>query len=567
MYNLIRRVVCLIMVCNLSFQITVAQETNKWTNIPDALVKLRINLILLRNDDGEGGFDPDNEEHMHVLRSAVGWMNGSLRFNAAVKNPECYGEGKCFPERDAKGYEHISETKIRFEIGEVLVFDSSKYWHNYDCQDFQDNKNEPKCPENDLQYRCPNDETNGNWYLNKLSQAINQDPDILPAINIFFSEDADEYISYIVNKECSNPSGRFHTQSCSESPDIQLDKASRVHMRSQFLKYSQLVNCKVCEDESIEGCLYEGSPNYCCGRTKMLNRIIDGLSRLLLHELGHSILFTSGHCSLCPGEGLMHATRPGKSIHPAEIDHAHYKIQTTNLAKYIVSNHPILIERSNQLWTKFMNLHKDYIIKSQRKLTLENVTNVLLGNKLIVANGQLEINEGAKIYFKEASSLIVEKGSELVIKSGAEVFIEEGATINIKCGGVLLIEEGAKVTNYNGGKRFQYPCNELIGPSLLEGTSATYKLPFDVPEVYINWSVFPEDKVSYYSNGNSITIKPIQLSQSNLLIRADLKPPYADLWSTKIVWLGNEEPLYDFVKFSTQFALLQFNQLNRHFMF
>ncbi len=86
--------------------------------ISDQPVTLRINYILLRNGDGEGGFDQYNEEHMDILRSMVQWMNGSLAANGKMKNPACFDEKKnCKPERSSYDYEHITDTKIRFEIG------------------------------------------------------------------------------------------------------------------------------------------------------------------------------------------------------------------------------------------------------------------------------------------------------------------------------------------------------------------------------------------------------------------------------------------------------------------
>ena len=170
----------------------------------------------------------------------------------------------------------------------------------------------------------------------------------MPAIDVFFTEDGEEYIPYVVNKDCASPKGRFRIQDCSERPDKSLDKEQRVHMRSKFLKYVHLINCKVCEDEEGGECQFAGTPQACCIKAKMLNNVIDGLARALLHELGHSVDFSAGHCALCPGEGLMHASNPGRSLHPLEIENAHRNINTTNLKRYIVSDGPVVIDFIDQ---------------------------------------------------------------------------------------------------------------------------------------------------------------------------------------------------------------------------
>ena len=559
----------LLFIILLQIQFTFAQLSNsqlddEHTIIPEDIVKLRINFVLLKNDKGQGGWDEDNDEHMNVINGAKGWMNGYLSTNGKIRNVNCYGKEGCYPKRSSDDYSYIKDTKIRFEVGQIISVDDSKYWNNWDCQDFQDDKENPVCPENGLQYRCPNDEYSGNWYLNPLSQKINRDPAILPAINIFFTEDGEEYIPYIVNKDCSSPRGRFRIQDCSERPEESIDKEQRVHMRSQFLKYSHLINCKVCEDEEGEECQFIGTAKECCVKAKMTNNIIDGLSRALLHELGHTVDFSAGHCALCPGEGLMHATSPGRSLHPAEIKNAHKNIRTTNLMRYVISDKPIIIENANQNWKRFLNLHKDYIIRNGKSLTISNELNILDGNKVVIENGNVTIGNEAIVTVEADAGIVVQNGSSLTIKSGAILNINEGGKIVVKCGGILNIEEGVGIKHNGLDELYEYPCNELIGPSILSQTPITYHLPFTILEEKVVWTVFPDNRVNYTTHQNSITISPIQDVEGNILVKASFKPPHEDLWSTKLIWLGENEQLYNFVKVTANWLLFQTDQINQH---
>ena len=79
--------------------------------IPDEIVRLRLNFILLRNDEGQGGWDENIEEHMTVLNGAVGWMNGYLSYNGEIRNQDCYGEGSCYPKRSSADYKYIKDSK------------------------------------------------------------------------------------------------------------------------------------------------------------------------------------------------------------------------------------------------------------------------------------------------------------------------------------------------------------------------------------------------------------------------------------------------------------------------
>ncbi|MEZ5022939.1 MAG: hypothetical protein R2728_06690 [Chitinophagales bacterium] len=532
--------------------------------IPEEIVSLRINLILLRNDNGEGGFNEDNPEHLHVLQSAVNWMNGSLEHNAPIRDPNCYGTNNCYPKKSGSDYQYIKDTKIRFQIGEIFSFNKTEYWDNWDCQDFQDNKENPECPPTGLQYRCPNDEYEGNWYLNPLSQKINRDSTILPAINIFFTEDGQEYVPFVVNKDCSSPSGRFHIQDCSERPEKSLDKEQRVHMRSQFLKYTRLMNCMVCKDAFEGDCQYQGTPNECCSKRKMTDNIIDGLSRALMHELGHTLDFSAGHCNVCPGEGLMHASNPGKSLHSTEIVNAHQNIQNTDLIKYAISDQPIYIRSENQTWTRFLNLHKDYIVTNAKQLTLKNETHILNNNSIQVENGSLVIESNAQVNLEEDASLTIEKGSALTIKSGAVLNIKQGASINIKCGGKLTIEDGVMLNRGAAlSKAFQFNCSELEGPKMIQ-KEAIFTLPYNIPESYVSWSIFPEGKVEYAIRGNSITVFPIENAQGNVLIKANLKAPYKELWSSKIAWVGDDLSSEKFIGIVKGIFYFQINQAKKH---
>lgn len=534
--------------------------SSSFSFVPEEPVVLRINLILLRNDDGQGGFDEDNPDHLFVLQSAVNWMNGSLEHNAPIRNPDCYGTNNCYPKKSGSDYEYIKDAKIRFQIGEILSFDQTEYWDNWDCQDFQDNKDNPVCPPTGLQYRCPNDEYNGNWYLNPLSQKINRDPDVLPAINIFFTEDGQEYIPFIVNKECANPSGRFHIQDCSERPERYLDKEQRVHMRSQFLKYSHLMNCKVCKDDFEGGCQYQGTPEECCSKRQMTDNIIDGLSRALMHELGHTVDFSAGHCNVCPGEGLMHASNPGKTLHSTEIQNAHQNIQTTNLARYVVSDQPIVISSSDQTWTRFINLHRSYIVKDQRVLTLKNETNLLSDRSLIINNGGLIIDSSASIHLYEGAEIVVKAGSYLKIRSGAKIDAEESGKVRIECGGKLFIEDDVVI---NRQDVFHLNCTELNGPALI-GKEAVYKLLYQIPENLVSWSVFPENRVEYVIRGNSVTLFPLPNVLGNVLVKAHINEPFKELWSPKIAIVGVEYPTKEYLELVGNLFEFQWIQTKWH---
>ena len=423
-------------------------EDGNEDGIPDQPITIRINYILLQNDDGEGGFDETNEEHMDILNSMLSWTNGSLTSNAAIKNPDCYDkEINCSPERKGSNYHNISDTKLRFELGEVITVNDTKYWDHKDCQD---SKSDENCPGDGLKYRCPNHEYTGNWYLNPLSQEINEDPYIKPGINIFFSEDAEEFEPYVIEKTCDDPVGRFHTQNCSEGPVSSLDKPLRMNMRSTFLKFNYLVNCKVCPTP-------DGKSDDCYTRDKIRFNFIDGESRTLMHELGHSVEFTALHCNLCPGEGLMHTSNSGRKLHPIEIKNAHEKIRTTNLTRYVVSESPIFIAKDrveSQEWNHFLNLHRDYVIKDNKYLWIKNETNLLKGKKIIVYDGELIVYD--------AGELIMAEGSTIIIKDGGKFILKSGATLNMLDNGKLIIEDGGEFEVSEGASLLKSEDNEII---------------------------------------------------------------------------------------------------------
>jgi hypothetical protein len=389
-------------------------------------------------------------------------MNGSLAANPRIDDPNCYNNKNCFPERSGENYTHISDAKIEFIIGEILTFNESEYWDNRDCQDSQDDPKSPNCPNDGRQYRCPDDEYSGKWYLNPLSQQINRNPNILPAINIFFTEDGDEYQAYVEEKSCDNPSGRFHTQDCSERPSNALDKSLRVHMRSTFLKYNYLMNCLVCETNDEE-CNYVGTPQECCRREKILNNLKDGMSRTLMHELGHTLEFTAGHCNVCPKEALMHATRPGKHMHSKEIEYAHEKIRTSNLRNYVISDQPIILNKEKQIWSNYFNLHKHLVVYGQSSLELKNETHVLHGNQLVVDAGTLVLHEGAKLVLETNAKLVVKSGGTLILKNGSMLELASKSQWLVECGAKVVLEENAVVFNKDNAGEIKMPCHSIEG--------------------------------------------------------------------------------------------------------
>ncbi len=438
------------------------QIKEEQSKIPDETVKIRINFVLLNNDDGLGGFNIDNPEHMDLLNSAVIWMNASLAANGEIKNPDCFNNRTCYPKRTAEDYIHIPNAKIEFVVNEVLTYDATKFWDNQDCQDGEDDPSNKECPDDGKKYRCPNDEYSGNWYLNPLSQEINRDPNILPAIDIFFTEDGDEFEEYVLNGSCENPSGKFHTQDCSERPSASLDKEQRVHMRSAFLKYSYIMNCSVCETTGPE-CINVGTPNECCIREKILNNLKDGMSRTLMHELGHSVEFTSGHCNVCPREGLMHASRPGKYLHNNEIEYAHEKIRNSNLRKYIISDEPIFMNGDHQTWSNFLNLHKHYVLVNKTKLEMQNETHVLPNKQLVVDESNLTIASEGRLILEENAKLVVKDGATLTILEGGTIQMKPNSRVIIQCGANVEYATNNFILNRGGLGVIEMPCKQIGG--------------------------------------------------------------------------------------------------------
>ena len=175
------------------------------------------------------------------------------------------------------------------------------------------------------------------------------------------------------------------------------------------------------------------------------------------------------------------------------------------------------------------------------------------------------IEKEAVVSIGEDARIEVQKGSKLVIKSGATINVEEGGAIIVKCGGILEVETDVDINHKGTEELYQYPCNELQGPAILNAQSATYYLPFTVPKKYLSWSVFPDGLVSYTHSENSITIEPLSDDiAGNLLIKAHVAPPYADLWSTKIVWVGDDQELQDFISLSADLLFFQVNQIKQH---
>lgn len=533
---------------------SVAQEKRSY-EIPEEVATLRVNLVLLRNDDGLGGLGVDDELHQSILREAFAWVNGTLANLQPISDPACYGRGSCSPRRSAAEYEFIPNAKIRFELAEIIQIDSSKYWNNYDCQDFQD-KNEGRCPDNGKYYRCPNDEQSGSWFLNPLSRQINLDPEILPAINIFFTEYAEAYLPYIVQKDCSEPRGRFHIQDCSERPNESIDKASRVHMRSKFLYYSYLFNCKTCEVEDAD-CKFVGTPQECCTKDKMFFNIVDGLSRVLMHELGHTVEFTSGHCSLCPQEGLMHGTRAGKNLHPAEIEHAHKTIQTSNLQRYLITDEPLIIQHKNQHWKNDMNLHRNYVLKADKELRLNNTIRILEDNELLIEAGKLIVDSNAVLILEADAKIVVAANGMLDIHKDATILFENNASIQLACGSEFNFDFHQKRMQFKSGQ-LEIECLDIIQQQNEKSTSRIYSLSFDLPENAVSWEVLPNSIPSVEDHNSIELFVENAVQNSPIIVRANVASPLEFLSTSTLVWLGEEEVLFQEMEWFIKLVMYQF---------
>lgn len=78
-----------------------------------------VNFILLRDDNGQKGFDKTNAEHVKYFQDVVSLLNN--------RYSDLQPSTQSSPSTCEDGY--LSDTKIRFSV-EIVNWDESNYWDN-----------------------------------------------------------------------------------------------------------------------------------------------------------------------------------------------------------------------------------------------------------------------------------------------------------------------------------------------------------------------------------------------------------------------------------------------------
>lgn len=374
------------------------------------VVPIRVNMIFLQKDNGEGGFQVANSEHQRFFDEV------EEKVNEIYANLVDSDTAVCFQWKD----KFLSTAKVKFLFKRVYIKDTYAWNRNNYVDSDKD--------------QCP-----PLTYIDYLQRQIENNNSIPLGINIFFTEDAglyELYASYGVEFPLAEYQGA--KSACSQFP--RYGTYSQIHMRDVYCKYLWMKYCEPRVDN------VSWLPT-------VWGWMRNSLATSLAHELGHSLDLRHycNHYSTnnCP-HALMHqANIDPQHLHnyipPTEIGKMHLALMNTRLRNFVDINLPIVGTMNitdNLSWDAPFRCYTDLDIAQSGSVDMYGAVQMPKKSKIEVS-GQLyarsadiqcanpsdnwqgiRVKSGGLLYLENATissyDIIMEPGSTLILSGSIE---------------------------------------------------------------------------------------------------------------------------------------------------
>jgi hypothetical protein len=347
----------------------ISKNTNNEAFIPKedyTPLTVRVNFILLLDENGEGNFRIDNDEDNEILDNV---FQKSNHLYANLKDPK---DSICY-----KGNDFLSDTKIRLAYKKYYVKDT--FARNYlNAKGYSEEKR-------NINLISPSPK----WYLKTLDNAIN-DTITKKGINVYNTMNVPAYNQIIKNKT-DELYDKTKGIAISQLPSLtDLNRSSQLHYPNLYTKKIWMKN------------FYGKSHNI---SWKKLQRTFELIHKGLSHELGHSFGLLHGNqyhrTNKCFNAMMNQNYRsPRNYIQPSEIGKMHKLLMMTNLIQYVTEdsnyNVPKIISENENWDFKTLRFYQDIIVKK---------------DQILILNGTVIFPKKASITLEKNATLILNKAT------------------------------------------------------------------------------------------------------------------------------------------------------------
>lgn len=325
--------------------------------------RIGINLIFLRNSNGEGGFADDSvtDKYFSDVMSVISWhYSGANEEDTAQYCLD--GAGR--------------NAKISFEIMHKYYINNTHAWNNT----------------NNSSYYCPE---NSPWYLDSLDAAIDVDVNYKKGINVFFTEYKNGW--EMLNQSPTALATNLNTTACSEFSTCDLSKRLSINMPNYFLQFENQKRQYPVTPPSPNDTFFDPSLPLSSWSPPYLNKYwdkVDALANGLSHELGHC-LFNELHHVSCKNNLMNHYFEPRNYLRKCDLEEIHQTLSMFSLREYLVgcpySPHDPYIVSTDEVI--------DYDFKTWRDIVIEpNATLTITCTVRMPNQGKIVVKPGAKLY-------------------------------------------------------------------------------------------------------------------------------------------------------------------------
>lgn len=336
-------------------------------------ITVRVNVIILKKEDGTGNYNLKNPEEKKALEDFMQASNEAwTKFYQPNDLTGCYTGSDFYP-----------DSKIRFTFNYIEIKDNYAWNYKNSGADLEKKKYGGITPYN-------------KWYLAYMDKKIAEDPTIPKGVNIYLTMDADNY-DRIYNAKGSNYD--LNDIAAGQSPSTKnLTQSSSSHLPNRYLKY---LSHRYAHPKEFNKSVEE----------TMSWDVNDG--RIYAHELGHVLGLNHTNeyhlANTCKYTMMSQRwTDPKNYLQPTEILKAHKFLRESNLIQFVTDDsflgNTFSIE-SNTNWIRTQRFYSN--------LTLANNIEIRISEPIIIA-------PQAKITFGNNAKIIFEKNGKIIYPNGKE---------------------------------------------------------------------------------------------------------------------------------------------------
>ncbi|MCB9274559.1 MAG: right-handed parallel beta-helix repeat-containing protein [Lewinellaceae bacterium] len=275
---------------------------------------------------------------------------------------------------------YIPDAKFKFDIQRYWISDA----YLWDLEN-QGTGNDNYCPGD------WDDNNMGTPYTNQVYQRLSEN-NVREGVNVFFANEGSKYQQLITSQIITPGPADFcqfaSCTDCSEYPSSDLMQKLRVAMNNEYLVYKYGRDILPLHD-----------PNYIWDQEQRKL----GMSRVILHELGHS--FSLGHVTAvasCPNRNIMSTSHlsQGNYLNIGQVGRMHRISHLLSMRKYVSCREPSQshdplselprVVTGEETWDFDTKLYTHLIIESGGELTL-------CGRLYMPKNGYIWVKRGGKL--------------------------------------------------------------------------------------------------------------------------------------------------------------------------